>query len=134
MTIEDFRRRKNLKNKGGKPGTFGTEARPDLYRGREEYIPKDFMRNKRDVWTINTRGFRGAHFAVFPEKLIEPCILAGCPVGGTVIDPFMGSGTTGAAAKRLGRNFVGIEINSEYCEIARKRIEKATDFYEQIQI
>lgn len=134
VTIKDFRRRKNLKNKGGKPGTFGAEARPDLYRGREEYIPKDFMRNKRDVWTINTGGFRGAHFAVFPEKLVEPCILAGCPEGGTVLDPFAGSGTTGAVAKRLGRNFVGVEISPEYCEIAKKRIAEAPSFYEQIQI
>lgn len=91
-------------------------------------------RNKRDVWSVNTSAFRGAHFAVFPEKLIEPCILAGCPPGGTVIDPFTGSGTTGAVAKRLGRNFVGIEINPEYCEIAQKRIAEAPSFYEQIQI
>lgn len=83
-------------------------------------------RNKRDVWTVSTTGFRGAHFAVFPEKLIEPCILAGCPEGGTVLDPFTGSGTTGAVAKKLGRNFVGVEINQEYHEMATQRIEKAT--------
>lgn len=68
-------------------------------------------RNRWSVWNISTTGFRGAHFATFPEKLVEPCILAGSPIGGTVLDPFMGSGTTGAVAKRLGRNFVGIEIN-----------------------
>ena len=83
-------------------------------------------RNKRDVWTVSTTGFRGAHFAVFPEKLSEPCILAGCPEGGTVLDPFTGSGTTGAVAKKLGRNFVGVEINQEYHEMATQRIEKAT--------
>ena len=66
----------------------------------------------------------GAHFAVFPEKLIEPCILAGCPEGGTVLDPFTGSGTTGVVAKRLGRNFVGIEINKEYQEMATRRIKE----------
>lgn len=124
VTVEDFKRRKNLNNKGGKPGTFGAETRPDLYRSRADYIPKDFMRNKRDVWTVNTGAFPGAHFAVFPEKLIEPCILAGCPEGGTVLDPFAGSGTTGAAAKRLGRRFIGIELKLEYWEMASRRIEK----------
>ena len=91
-------------------------------------------RNKRSVWSISTARFKGAHFATFPEKLVEPCILAGCPTGGTVLDPFMGSGTTGAVSKRLGRNFVGVEINPEYCEIARKRIAEAAGFYEQMQI
>lgn len=79
-------------------------------------------RNKRDVWTVGTSGFRGAHFAVFPEKLIEPCILAGCPEGGTVLDPFAGSGTTGVVAKRLGRNFIGCEINPDYAKMAADRI------------
>lgn len=79
-------------------------------------------RNKRDVWTVSTSSFKGAHFAVFPEKLVEPCILAGCPQGGTVLDPFMGSGTTGAVAKRLGRSFIGIDINPNYCIMAAKRI------------
>lgn len=79
-------------------------------------------RNKRDVWTVCTNGFRGAHFAVFPEKLIEPCILAGCPEGGTVLDPFAGSGTTGVVAKRLGRNFIGCEINPDYAKMAADRI------------
>lgn len=79
-------------------------------------------RNKRDVWTISTNGFRGAHFAVFPEKLVEPCILAGCPAGGLVLDPFMGSGTTGVVAKRLGRDFVGVEINPDYVEMATARM------------
>lgn len=89
-------------------------------------------RNKRDVWNINTGGFRGAHFAVFPEKLVEPCILAGCPEGGTVLDPFAGSGTTGAVAKRLGRNFVGIELNPAYCQMARERIREAPQYFEQL--
>lgn len=79
-------------------------------------------RNKRSVWSINTAGYRGAHFAVFPEKLAEPCVLAGCPQGGTVLDPFMGSGTTGAVAKRLGRDFIGIDINPDYCTMAAERI------------
>jgi len=79
-------------------------------------------RNKRSVWSVSTNGFRGAHFAVFPEKLIEPCILAGCPEGGVVLDPFAGSGTTGVVAKRMGRGFVGCEINPSYVAMAARRI------------
>lgn len=79
-------------------------------------------RNKRSVWSVSTNGFRGAHFAVFPEKLIEPCILAGCPEGGVVLDPFAGSGTTGVVAKRMGRGFMGCEINPSYVEMAARRI------------
>ena len=83
------------------------------------------MRNKRDVWTVSTNSYRvDGHFAVYPERLIEPCILAGCPVGGIVLDPFFGSGTTGAAAKRLSREYIGIDLNSDYCKIAAERIEK----------
>lgn len=80
------------------------------------------LRHKRDVWTTTTGGYRGAHFAVFPEALITPCILAGSSIGGTVLDPFTGSGTTGVAAKRLGRDFIGIEINPAYQEMATARI------------
>lgn len=83
---------------------------------------KTGRRNKRSVWSVSTNGFRGAHFAVFPEKLIEPCILAGCPDGGVVLDPFAGSGTTGVVAKRMGRGFVGCEINPSYVEMATGRI------------
>lgn len=85
------------------------------------YVPT-MRRNRRDVWTVSTAGFKGSHFAVFPEKLIEPCVLAGCPEGGTVLDPFAGSGTTGVVAKRLHRNFLGIEINAEYVSMAADRI------------
>lgn len=134
VTINDFKRRKGLENKGGKPGTFGAEIRPDLYRSRADYIPKDFMRNKRDVWTINTGGFKGAHYAVFPERLVEPCILAGCPEGGTILDPFTGSGTTGMAAKRLRRNFVGVELNPKYWQMAVDRIAGTVPEPQQFQI
>lgn len=79
-------------------------------------------RNRRNVWSLCPAYFKGAHFAVFPEKLVEPCILAGCPEGGTVLDPFMGGGTTGVVAKHLGRSFTGIEINPVYCKIAADRI------------
>ena len=82
-------------------------------------------RNKRSVWTISNGGkaaFPGAHFATFPTKLVEPCVLAGCPEGGVVLDPFCGSGTTGVVALRADRRFVGIELNEQYVEMARRRI------------
>lgn len=79
-------------------------------------------RNKRSVWTINTTPFPGAHFAVMPEALVEPCILAGCAPGGTVLDPFSGSGTVGVVALRHGRSFVGLELNPKYARMARRRI------------
>lgn len=79
-------------------------------------------RNKRSVWTVNTQGFKEAHFATFPPALIEPCILAGCPKGGIVLDPFFGAGTTGLVSDRLQRDCIGIEINQEYAEMAARRI------------
>jgi len=79
-------------------------------------------RNKRSVWTVTTRQYKGAHFATFPTTLIEPCVLAGCPVGGTVFDPFTGSGTTAFVALTHNRNFVGTELNPEYIALAEERI------------
>lgn len=85
---------------------------------------KDLMetRNKRSVWEIGTEAFPEAHFATFPTKLVEPCILAGSPVGGVVLDPFNGSGTTGVVALRLGRDYLGIELNPEYVAMAERRL------------
>jgi len=80
------------------------------------------MRNKRDIWTVSTKAFKDAHFATYPVDLIIPCVLAGSPVDGIVLDPFFGSGTTGVAALRCGRNYIGIEINPEFCEMAKNRI------------
>ena len=85
----------------------------------------DEMRNKRDVWSVTPDSFKGAHFATFPPKLIEPMVLAGCPQGGTVLDPFTGSGTTGVVALLNGRNFIGCELNEEYHAMATKRIQEA---------
>jgi len=79
-------------------------------------------RNRRSVWHIATQPFPGAHFAVMPQKLVEPCVLAGCPEGGLVLDPFTGSGTVGIVACRLGRRFVGCELNPEYVAMAEKRL------------
>lgn len=79
-------------------------------------------RNKRSVWTVTTKPYKGAHFATFPQALIEPCILAGAPVGGVVLDPFLGSGTTAAVALKHGRKAVGLELNPEYVDLAVQRI------------
>lgn len=108
---------------GGRSHDNSAQVERESHGNRENQTGR---RNKRDVWTVSTNGFRGAHFAVFPEKLIEPCILAGCPEGGTVLDPFAGSGTTGVVAKRLGRDFIGCEINPDYAQMATDRIEKTT--------
>lgn len=83
-------------------------------------------RNKRSVWRVSTKPFKGAHFAAFPPTLIEPCILAGAPRGGVVLDPFMGSGTTGLTAAQHGRHYVGCELNAEYAEMAEARIMGAS--------
>ena len=79
-------------------------------------------RNKRDVWSINVKPNKEAHFATYPPELVSTCILAGCPEGGVVLDPFMGSGTTGIVAYKLGKHYVGIELNPEYVEMAKRRI------------
>ena len=82
-------------------------------------------KNKRSVWTVNAKGYKGAHFAVYPEDLILPCVLAGCPQDGTVFDPFTGSGTTAVVALKNGRNYIGTELNPEYVKIAEERIREA---------
>jgi len=79
------------------------------------------FRNRRSVWTVPNRGYRGAHFATFPAELVRPCILAGCPKGGTVLDPFGGSGTVGAVALEEDRSAVLIDVNPEYVELQRER-------------
>lgn len=89
-------------------------------------------RNKRSVWEVASMPFREAHFATFPAALIEPCILAGCPEGGTVLDPFGGAGTTGLVADRLGRNAILIELNPEYAEMALRRIERDAGLFAEV--
>ena len=91
------------------------------YGGESRWV-RNGKRNKRDVWTVPTKSFRGAHFAVFPEALIEPIILASTRPTDTVYDPFMGSGTTAVVAKRLNRNFIGSELNPEYHKIIEQRL------------
>lgn len=110
---------KHLKARGFKTKTNDSNTIQRLqHHGKN--IPTSKHRNKRSVWTVPTAQFKEAHFATFPPKLIEPCILAGCPVDGVVLDPFMGSGTTAEVALKLQRNFIGFEINKEFIEIAEK--------------
>lgn len=90
--------------------------------GASHDSPFGAFRNRRSVWTIPTKPFKGAHFATFPEALIEPCILAGCPVGGTVLDPFAGSGTTGKVALDNGRYATLIELNPDYVKLIKGRV------------
>jgi DNA modification methylase len=92
--------------------------------GGKPYDGYPTRKNKRSVWTVNAKGYKGAHFAVYPKELITPCVLAGCPVGGTVFDPFTGSGTTAVVALNNGRNYVGTELNPEYVKIAEDRIRE----------
>jgi DNA modification methylase len=119
-------KRDSFKREGSKraeviPGqTVGTH-RPD----RVESEHNLFTRNKRSVWTVATRPYKGAHFATFPPALIEPCILAGAPFGGVVLDPFLGSGTTAAVAVSEGRHAIGCELNPEYVTLAQQRIAAA---------
>ena len=163
--VHDFLARKTLDNKSNGAGSY-EDARPDLCRSRDAYMPDDFMRNKRDVWELKqnprpfakkgnndrndtgniyvdngyrqkrnvwavaTKPYSGAHFAVFPPDLIRPCIRAGSRQGGIVLDPFIGSGTTAEVAIEECRGCIGIELNPEYAEMARKRMNQAIRNYQ----
>lgn len=102
---------------GHAPHTFAARA-------HERWQMKDGkrVRNKRAVWAINIKPYKNDHFATFPESLVETPIRAGCPEGGVVLDPFMGAGTTALVAKKLGRQYLGIEINSKYIKMAKERL------------
>lgn len=123
-------KRDSFKRDGSKreqtiPGqAYGTH-RPD----REESAWDTATRNRRSVWTLATRPFKGAHFATFPPALVEPCILAGCPVGGKVLDPFGGSGTTAGVAIVHGRDAVLCELNPDYAALVPARIESIEALY-----
>jgi DNA modification methylase len=96
-------------------------SKGDRFSKGERVFGADGMANKRSVWSVPVKPYTGAHFAVFPSELIEPCILAGAPVGGIVLDPFMGSGTTAQVAQDLGRQYIGCELNPEYGKLQNKR-------------
>ena len=123
-SLADFKRRKTLTNKGGGQDSY-EGVRPDLCRSRADYYAKDGKRNARDVWQINTKPYKGAHFATFPEELARRCVAAGCPEDGIVLDPFMGAGTTAVAAKGQGKHYVGIDLNPNYVALAEERIQNA---------
>jgi len=108
-------------NRASKHAALGNQAQGSSFR-----VSQSEQRNKRSVWTVTTKPYSGAHFAVFPPKLIEPCILAGCPVGGTVLDPFGGSGTTAVVALQHQRKAVLCELNGDYIDLAHKRIGDET--------
>ena len=118
--------RKHFGQRGGTPEKGKNGGDKNLHDGRwdQAFHPKG--RNKRTVWSIPLSKFREAHFAVFPESLVETCILAACPEGGTVLDPFAGSGTVAVVAERLRRHYLGIDCVQEYCEMARRRIANAS--------
>ena len=111
-------RTKNCQYDGQRPNSMHLAREAGM---SDEIYP---VRNKRDVWTVNTKPCKEAHFATYPFELIKPCILAGCPEDGIVLDPFMGSGTTAIVARSLNRNYLGVELNPEYIKIAHKRLEK----------
>ena len=94
----------------------------DTEKMGKRWVNPELGRHKRCIWSIANKGYKGAHFAVFPEELVEIPLKAGCPVNGIVIDPFFGSGTVGVVAIRLSRNFIGIDCVSDYCLMAKERI------------
>lgn len=88
-------------------------------------------KNRRSVWNINTEGFKGAHFAVFPTELVKTCLLASTKIGDEIIDPFFGSGTVGVVCQQFQRTFTGIELNNEYCNIAKRRLASGTSLFSE---
>ena len=116
--------RRHFGQRGGTPEAGKNGGNSNLHDGRWDQAFHPAGRNKRTVWSIPLSKFREAHFAVFPERLVEICIQASCPVGGLVLDPFLGSGTTAVVARRLGRGFIGIDVSAEYCAMAKRRLEQ----------
>ena len=116
------------RGRSGKAKHSGTEMSQGIDRRTDKITEENRQcKRKRDVWEVSTNTYKmDEHFAMFPEKLIEPCILAGSKEGGVVLDPFLGSGTTGAVAKRLNREYIGIDINPRYIEKAEMRIAEVT--------
>ena len=120
------------REKGHYKGKWSNPEKGSRHDGSFKAIRE--KRNKRSVWTIATKPFKGAHFATFPPDLIKPCVLAGCPVGGTVLDPFGGSGTTALIANGHNRNAILCELNEDYIKIAKERLAPNGDFFTDIEI
>jgi DNA modification methylase len=117
----------NIRYEGKRTSNKDTKA-------QQSFVTINPKKNKRSVWTVTTKPFKGAHFATFPMDLIEPCVLAGCPENGTVLDPFGGSGTTGIVASNHNRKAVLIELNAEYIEIAKQRIQDQGGLFTDLEI
>lgn len=128
VTFSENSRMKGGRNhffkRDGTPEAGKNQGNPNLHHGRwdQAFHPKG--RNKRTVWSIPLSKFRDVHFAVFPESLVQTCLLASSPEGGLVLDPFLGSGTTALVAKQLGRHYLGIDSNEDYCRMARRRLRE----------
>ena len=132
-TIEDWNKVKEFIDDWSNEFNLIDEALT-FYELKTDEVVHTNKKNKRSVWTVSTKSFKGAHFATFPMDLIEPCVLAGCPEGGTVLDPFGGSGTTGIVAVNHNRHAVLCELNQEYIDLAKKRIEEQAGFLATINI
>ena len=102
----------------------GSNRVPNKTNGNMKAVGNSENRNKRSVWSINTKPYSGAHFAVYPEELVEPMIMAGSKVGDIILDPFFGSGTTGQVAQNLGRKWIGCELNKEYESLQNERLKQ----------
>jgi DNA modification methylase len=122
-----------LRNKNAE-GYQADYASGDRFSPGERVFGADGKKNKRDVWSVPVQPFAGAHFAVYPLALIEPCVLAGSRDGDTILDPFSGSGTTGVVALRNGRNYVGTELNPQYAELSKKRISDDCGMFGEVEI
>jgi site-specific DNA-methyltransferase (adenine-specific) len=116
--------RSHLGKRNGTPENGKNKGNPNLHNGRWDQAFHPAGRNKRTVWEISLGKFRDVHFAVFPEELAETCILAGSAKGDTILDPFMGSGTTAIVASRLGRHFLGLELIPEYANMTMSRVQQ----------
>ena len=110
------------------------DSTDDFFRTKGATYTATGTRNKRDVWTIPTKPFKGAHFAVMPEALVEPCVLASTTEGHTILDPFTGSGTVAVVALNHNRNFIGTELNPEYAAIAEQRINAVNPMFNTVTI
>ena len=116
--------KKDKRTGAGRIAYEGKRTDNNTSGGQESFVHIEEMRNKRDVWTVNTKPYSGSHFAVFPTELIEPMILAGSKVGDIVLDPFFGSGTTGQVSQALGRKWIGCELNKDYESLQNERVSQ----------
>ena len=125
---------KDDKRNGGGRHTYSGKRSENDGLVQQSFVTVTDTRNKRSVWTVTTKGYKGAHFATYPPELIEPCVLAGSREGDTVLDPFSGSGTTGEVALLHNRNYVGTELNPEYADISVNRITNAIGMLGQVTL